>query len=168
MFWVALSLVTPPLHSFALIGAQKQARVFRYVRSLAQCVHFAPSCSIRPFICCFHRDGRVVVLHCARACMGVLFSWRLHTSLRRNIRVCLRSSSHSWCSLAYLALSLGGQNRYAFVLLFFKNVGFFSELPFFFDPDSSCLSFPFKEVLFSCRCNKRGSFVLVRMMVSQK
>ena len=67
---------------------------------------------------------------------------------------------------------LGGQNRYAFVLLFLKktprnDVGFFSELSCFFDPDISCLFFQLKKVPFSCRCNKRGSFVLVRMMVSQ-
>ena len=46
-------------------------------------------------------------------------------------------------------------------------MGFFSELPCFFDPNFSCLLFQLKKVPFSCRCNKRGSFVLVRAMVSQ-
>ena len=46
-------------------------------------------------------------------------------------------------------------------------MGFFSQLPCFFDPEFSCLSFQLKEVFFSCRCNKQGSFVLVRTMVSK-
>ena len=48
-----------------------------------------------------------------------------------------------------------------------NDVGFFSELPCFFDRDFSCLCFQLKKVSFSCRCNKRGSFVLVRTTVSQ-
>ena len=46
-------------------------------------------------------------------------------------------------------------------------MGFFSELPCVFDPDFSHLFFELKKVPFSCRCNKRGSFVLVRTIVSQ-
>ena len=87
-------------------GSQEQARLFIYVWCYALCVHRASSCFFRPHVSRILHDGFVVGLLRVRACVSALFSWRLHTSPRRNIGVCMRSSSLSWCSSDYLDLLL--------------------------------------------------------------
>ena len=103
----------------------------------------------------------------------VVHQVQLNIVLSRRVKIEMDQMDRIWIYQHQKWLpTLRRPKQVRFCTALFKNktprndVGFFSELPCFFDPDFSCLLFQFKKVPFSFRCNKQGSFVLVRTMVS--